>query len=268
MTLPRTSSQSAFPDSTRTSRTPLSSKLDRKLIAYSAAASAASVGLLALTQTAEAKVVYTAANVQIPANTSVGLDFNNDGVPEFNFYFYQYGPRKPLAPPLGYHEDNLVIQLPKIGDEVWATQSSKDGNCVAALPAAAKVGPGAPFVQNASVFVWGSDGTAYANETFCKFGELKRGAFLGLKFLINGETHYGWAHVTVSLHTAVLNGYAYETVPNQPILTGKTNGPVKETSQSIPQIQPPVSAFASLGLLARGASALAIWRKPEDDQQN
>jgi hypothetical protein len=269
MTLPRTSSPSASPDSTQSSRTPLSSKLDRKLIAYSAAASAASVGLLALTQTAEAKIVYTAASVTIPVNTTFNLDLNNDGIADFGFYFYTYGPRKPIAPPpLGYHQDNLVLEPSKAGNEAWSITSSKGAICAAALPPAAKVGPSGAF-QPYPVLLAGSGGTAYSNVLRCDFEGKARGAFLGLKFLINGETHYGWAHVSAVYHNrARLDGYAYETVPNQPILTGKTNGPGKETSQSIPQIQPPVPAFASLGLLARGSSALAIWRKPEDDRQN
>jgi len=55
---------------------------------------------------------------------------------------------------------------------------------------------------------------------------------LGLRFVVEGEVHYGWARLSVSLGhhrqyedvSGILTGYAYETVPNQPIVTGKTEG--------------------------------------------
>ena len=58
-------------------------------------------------------------------------------------------------------------------------------------------------------------------------------AYLGLQFLINGETHYGWAAVDVVFDTsqrpwtfsATLTGYAYETVAGQSIAAGRTSGP-------------------------------------------
>jgi hypothetical protein len=46
----------------------------------------------------------------------------------------------------------------------------------------------------------------------------------------------------------VFTGYAYETVPNKPISTGKTKGPDV------------VSSPASLGHLAAGAASIPAWR--------
>jgi hypothetical protein len=88
---------------------------------------------------------------------------------------------------------------------------------------------------------------------------------LGLKFLINGQTHYGWAHVTVNGSRAVLNGYAYETVPNQPITTGKTSGPV-EVGESLP-VEIPAQP-ATLSALAWGSQGLDIWRRVEEEIEN
>jgi hypothetical protein len=78
-----------------------------------------------------------------------------------------------------------------------------------------------------------------------------------MKFLVHGEAHYGWARLDVSFkkrrynlrYQEVLTGYAYETVPNKPIITGKTKGP------DVVTVQP-----ASLGHLANGASAITAWR--------
>lgn len=54
--------------------------------------------------------------------------------------------------------------------------------------------------------------------------------YVGLRFKIAGKTHYGWARLTVQITSrsvikATLTGYAYETIPNKPIIAGKTKGP-------------------------------------------
>ena len=66
--------------------------------------------------------------------------------------------------------------------------------------------------------------------------------------------HYGWARVSVRIGdrlvpNGTLTGYAYETVPNKPIITGKTKGPDVVTVES-----------ATLGHLAQGASQIRAWR--------
>ena len=246
--------------STRTSSR-IAPKLDKHLFAYAAAATAAGVGMLATSQSAEAKIVYTPANSTIEKNTIFNLDLNNDGVADFSFYFFSYNPRKVPPPPLGYHDEGLSLSPLKAANEVWGVATSVFTSCAAALPAGAKVGPGAAFQANA-VVLFGSAGSAYSNRVFCKFGQLAHGAFLGMKFVINGTAHYGWAHVTVSNGNAVLKGYAYETVPNTPIATGKTGGPVSVSSLDLNRFSQPQPA--TLGLLARGADGLQIWRKEEE----
>jgi hypothetical protein len=53
--------------------------------------------------------------------------------------------------------------------------------------------------------------------------------YLGLKFIVNGQIHYGWARLTTQQVTyckvrALLSGYAYESDANTPIVTGQTSG--------------------------------------------
>ena len=68
-------------------------------------------------------------------------------------------------------------------------------------------------------------------------------AYLGLKFVIKGKKHFGWARVKLSISgqsiTAILTGYAYETIPGKPIITGATKGTEEQAG--------------SLGALAAGA---------------
>jgi hypothetical protein len=235
--------------------TPLSPRLDQRLLAYASAATAAGVGLLASSQLAEAKIVYTAANVTIPANSTVTLDLNNDGVADFTFYNSSYfgsARRKPL----GLYRDELRITPSNTANEVWAVES-QSVECAAALPSGVKVGPGAAFQPGG--FMWEVAGD-YTNQfsARCQWNHRTHGAFLGLKFMVNGETHYGWAHVTVG-STTVLNGYAYETVPNQAIATGKSSGPVAELD--VPTSPGPKPA--TLGMLAQGSRGLSIWRRED-----
>jgi hypothetical protein len=74
--------------------------------------------------------------------------------------------------------------------------------------------------------------------------------YLGLKFKIKGKIHYGWARLNFPYaQGATMTGYAYETIANKPIVTGKTKGP------DVITVQP-----ASLGRLAQGSAGLAAWR--------
>src|SRR5580692_12791728 len=59
----------------------LGASLDKNLMSYAMAAGAAGVGLLALAQPADAKIVYTPAHKNIGAQTFI--DLNHDGINDF-----------------------------------------------------------------------------------------------------------------------------------------------------------------------------------------
>jgi hypothetical protein len=88
--------------------------------------------------------------------------------------------------------------------------------------------------------------------------------YVGLRFLINGQTHYGWARFNMRQANycetfATLTGYAYETVANQPIKTGKPQ------TDSVGLLTFPELNFpATLGALAQGSATLTVWRKEEN----
>jgi len=87
--------------------------------------------------------------------------------------------------------------------------------------------------------------------------------------MIDGEVHYGWARLNAGLLQnqfgiqAVLTGYAYETVPNKPIIAGATRDTdaVPETPDAALTV--PTPAPATLGALALGAPGLSIWRRED-----
>src|SRR5579863_2958194 len=60
-----------------------SKSVSHQLNAYSLAAGAAGVSLLALAQPAEARIIYTTAHVKIVPNNQYDLDLNHDGINDF-----------------------------------------------------------------------------------------------------------------------------------------------------------------------------------------
>ena len=63
--------------------------------------------------------------------------------------------------------------------------------------------------------------------------------YLGIRFQIDGQTHYGWARLNVKANRpekdigGLLTGYAYQTQPSTPILAGdQGNGNASTESRS------------------------------------
>jgi hypothetical protein len=96
--------------------------------------------------------------------------------------------------------------------------------------------------------------TQTTGRCFGKWNDVKN-RYLGLKFNDSlGDVHYGWARLNERCNKkgkrgtgaeTLLTGYAYETVPNKPIIAGETQGPDVVTAQ-------PDDAPGSLGRLALG----------------
>jgi hypothetical protein len=89
-----------------------------------------------------------------------------------------------------------------------------------------------------------------------------KSAYLGLKFMIHGEVHFGWARLTVpkNLRSIVLTGYAYETTPNKPLKAGQTSETASDEVKSADTWDLPANG-PSLGMLARGVEAMEVWRR-------
>jgi len=210
---------------------------------YALAATAAGVGMLALSQAAEAKIVYTKTHVAILPKHSYKLRLNHEQT-DFT-----------LA--------NITFCSDYCNYEFWLTcaaGNSAIGQLTSgyvwglALKQGSRIGTGQGFFPKGAFLVVGT-GVIFVGH----WVNVTNG-YLGLKFRIGGKTHYGWARMTVETGapptpnapriSATLTGYAYETIPNKPIIAGKTKGP------DVVTVQP-----ASLGRLAQGSAGLAAWRK-------
>jgi len=228
----------------RVSRKPsnLSESLHRQLNSYALAASAAGVSLLAAAQTTEAKVVYTAAHHIIRPNSQYKIDLGNNGVADVVIVDkFSCTPRC-----LG-----LVFVTGSAGGSFVGGQLDPDP---LPLRKGATIGGSRKFWTNSGTMAQAS---FLSGGTFSSRGEWANvtNRYLGIRFTLNHQRHYGWARLSVRISdstakiTTILDGYAYETVPDKKIIAGKTHGPDVITVQD-----------ASLGHLARGASAIPAWR--------
>jgi len=225
----------------------LSGPLHSQVTSYAMAASAAGVSLLALAQPAEGKIVYTQAQKVIPNDGYYNLDLNHDGKPDFVLA----NPSPSLNS--AYSATSSVLAYPfRLGaNRVYGRDSF--ASC---LHKGVRVGPGGPFSPFDRIMArmhW-FDGSYSVQGKWANGGKGVVSRFLGFRFKVNGAAHYGWARLNVGISdsypglTATLTGYAYETIPNKPIISGKTKGKDEPLR-------------ATLGGLAAGASGLHTWRQ-------
>jgi hypothetical protein len=224
----------------RTSRAPaqLSASLHKRLSAYTLPASAAGVGVLALAQPAEARIVYTPAHIVIALHDSYKLDLNHDGIADFTILNTSY-----------HNTSTWFYRLYEKAAEGNAVEASISHTFQQELAKGLIRGTRIPhhaFYPKAAMLASAlfNPGGTFSDGNWVNVD----GRYLALRFEINGRTHYGWARLNVTVHgtsvSGTLTGYAYETIPNKPIKAGQTHGKDE----------------ATLGHLATGASAIPVWR--------
>lgn len=224
---------------------------------YALAAGAAGVGLLALAPQAEARIVFHSVNKKIVQNGGlIYFDLNQDGIPDFGLSNRYVSTSQGFA--------FLRVKQHQPANEIWQV-ISQGRLCAAALPAGKKIGPTGNFHTDPKKGL----AMAFADFEGTTYGPWlhKRQAYLGLKFVFNKTTHFGWARIKLSptgrlAINATLTGYAYETVPNRPIIAGQTSSPDHTAGH------PAASALnvlaprpVPLGVLALGADGAALWRR-------
>jgi hypothetical protein len=224
------------------------SKVERKLAAYLIAGGAA----VAAAEEGRADIIYSGPqNISIN-QSSFALDLNGDGVTDYTFAnsqtFVTVG--KPPNTMQQLQSASLTV-TPSGSNEVAADTVTNKGVTTT--------------TADASVLSFGTSlsGLTFSN-TSPQMAAAGKGApkqpgnwtgvtdqFLGLRFDINGQQHYGWAELSVGSAAnglpATLEGWAYDTTANEPIAAG----------QVAPVLVPEPS---SLALLAAGAAGLAAYR--------
>ena len=245
----------------------LSESIHQQLNMYAVAARAAGVGMLALVPATEAKIVYTASHIPIKVNGGiVSLDLNHDGINDFQF-------NNGLTFTSGRALAALSVNPAQPSNQIWSNRTSLCNYlCASALPKGRKIGPKGHFEHtNLVMAFYRGASKSGTNVSFGPWRKVKQ-AYLGLKFIIHGTSHFGWARVKMLGRTqyggfpAVITGYAYETIPNKPIIAGHTKGP-GGPPVGVPlvpvSVAPPTPEPATPGMLAMGSPGLCVWRRKE-----
>ncbi|MFZ0321579.1 MAG: hypothetical protein WAL56_20815 [Candidatus Sulfotelmatobacter sp.] len=213
---------------------PLTHKLTKRLLAYATVAGAAA----GVSSPAAAEIVYTPAHAKI--NTDLYLDLNHDGIGDFHIHSSYFSG-------IGHLSVFPMVQ----GNRIASTQEPclNPTHNAAALRLGDMIGPGVALLAKANCMAMDTSGYITG-----PWGEVKN-RYLGFAFVIDGKEHFGWARLSTNIFafdsTTDILGYAYETIPNKPIVAGD-EGQSEETSTA-----------PSLGALALGNSGLAVWRTKE-----
>lgn len=230
----------------------LAESIHRHLHMYALAAGAAGVSVLALAEPGSAEIIYTPVNQTV---TYDRLDLNNDGTVDFILYQFDINPTSTYA------RTGLVAGGAQAGNGILGGGTP--------LRAGDLIGPSGWFLSNNNTSIEkGWFHSVQGREFFYCRGPWKNkvSRYLGLRFMINGEVHYGWARVTATCFKGFcdgyLYGYAYETIPNQALRAGYKKRPLAKESVPDPTaFTEPAPAPATLGQLAKGANLRELRRR-------
>src|SRR5579864_7849319 len=178
---------------TQRSRKPgeLSDSLLRRLNGYAVAAGAAGVGLMAVCSAAQAEVVYTPANVTISLFQHQLYSLNPAGAQVAPFLLAANF----TSPGIAGYWDTLSFNPRSSG--AGFVKGPGSSSSIAPLAHGSVIGSKGNFAKGNRGFIatlgpYG--GGTYNNHDGFKFGQ---SVYVGFKFQISGQTHYGWARVLV-----------------------------------------------------------------------
>ena len=240
----------------------LGTRIEKSIAAYTVAAA----GMVSLAPAAHAQIVYTRVDI-VNDTGSIKIDFNDDQVVDFAVHNRLYR-----------ENGNYSVTLALNGRKApMAGVIPNQKGFAKVLSYGASIGSAAQFagLSNRREIPMAS--------LFCFYQECGpvRGSwynvqnqYLGVRFEINGQIHYGWIRLSVKrifpktrfperyLKVAVKD-FAYESTPGKAIAAGD-KGPNESSSKGNLALQDEFSQATlppSLGLLSAGASATPLWRK-------
>lgn len=247
----------------------ISKSLNRQIGLYSVAAAVAGVSMLALTEPALGEVIVTKKTIPVPVAPEgspkpLYLSMANNGINNISFSLTQ-GSLNPGR--------TLMIRGVDTKNDGIAMGGSWDPYALA-LAQGANIGPGNAdfFYTGLGEFSATSNGSKYCKgywaaktQRFVGCGTVTN-KYLGVSFVLNGKTHYGWIRLIVRTNsnlngpklTAMITEYAYESVAGKAIKAGSTT-----STSAVPAENSQKHVGPSLGALAAGAEGMALWRREE-----
>ncbi len=204
----------------------MNKKTTQKLAAYSALAA----GVIAVSGTANAQITYVDINPDevYTADHQLDIDLNTDGINDFAILIGADSSTR-FAVRVG----------PTLGNEVLGSVS---GNFFYpfAMDMNQPVGPAATvwngtmnggYMTMAWVYTAGGSYGNWLNAT---------DKYLGVRFLIGTNVHYGWIRFSISCSatgvSCTYKDYAYNTVAEQQILAGTQTIGLDETATQVPKV--------------------------------
>ena len=165
----------------------------------------------------ESNIVYTDIEPDFTGQNLIDyydLDLNNDQIVDFTVWSGDWDGWQVLM--IG---SNPIIENGVISVQPWYT------NVVPIDGGKEIYNPGG--YRNGEYFASGgffTVGDCHAGEPGCfYYWKDKIDKYLGLRFFIKGQPHYGWARLDITSFTQwVIKDYAYNATPNKPILAGQT----------------------------------------------
>lgn len=176
-----------------------------------AASAVAGVGAILVPPPAEAAIVYSGLQELDVANSgSVAVDFDGDAVMDVTFVHSSY----PSS------SGNYQIMEGPAGDVSFVGSSDMPDRLVKGM----LINDNGIVAKSVAVLA-GENGIGSSYGNF-----LGNSGYLGIKFKISSNTHYGWiqykANANASIGTII--DWAYENTPGKAIETGDTSGEVIE----------------------------------------
>jgi hypothetical protein len=222
---------------------------NRRLDSYALAAGAAGVSLFAMAQPAEAEIIFTPTHVVIGFRGSYDLDIDNDGTTDF--FIRGYGD--------GVNGEFLDISVKGGGGVEFmrsCTGSTSYCTYAQALNRGAKIGHRDFRLFMGIARAAKNGGNYYSHGPWCNV----QNHYLGLQVSIHGGPHYGWARMSVRVQgvsiTALITGYAYETISGKAIRAGQKQSAPDTSASDMAPADP-----GTLGALAQGSQGLKTWRR-------
>jgi hypothetical protein len=189
----------------------LGERFNKRWLGYAAAAGAAGLGLLGIPPAANADIIYTPAGYGVSGGGPGGggvfpISVTGNGIDDFQFRgFVSY---------VGGRSSGGKLYFARLG--------VGNGFEVGPLSKGIAIGAGDKFISRSGETLLASG----YRENYGQYEGLRgpwvnvKDKFLGLKLNVNGQTHFGWAELSVSVGgnggfvvTGYLEGYAYNTMP-------------------------------------------------------
>jgi hypothetical protein len=254
----------------------LPAALDHRLNAYALAARAAGVALLACSP-ADSATVCKKVDVSLVKTDTFSLNPENLQIAPFNLV-ETYNDLSSLSA-CCWGDRGFIIP-----NSIGAAELLGAGDLPADVAFGAKIGPEGRFGKGRSyglLFTFGYDWGGTYRHHQGNF-QLKKTNYIGFKFSVSGEHHYGWVRLSVTFDqggdgkvgTMHISSFGYETTPNtavhagqcssQPVLRSPASSEQKARRNSVRNARtarPP----ASLGELAAGSSGMRVWRRTARD---